>query len=201
MKLSIGCVALLAAVTLAAPRPASADDMSGAAGLQRDVVTNMMDAGTKLMELTGAIPEKKFSYRPGKGVRSVNEVCLHVVGANYMIPGLLGASTGKSMEEAMGLEKTTPGKDKIEQMLKESYEVASKAVAGVADSDLETQVDFFGSKMSKRQVMLVLAAHSHEHLGQMIAYARVNGITPPWTARDQAAAKKAAAEKKSNGGM
>ena len=57
-------------------------------------------------------------------------------------------------------------------------------------------MDFFGQKMTKRAGLLVLASHSHEHLGQLIAYARSNNITPPWTAREQAAQKAKAAAKK-----
>jgi uncharacterized damage-inducible protein DinB len=30
-------------------------------------------------------------------------------------------------------------------------------------------------------VLELLATHNHEHLGQMIAYARMNGIAPPWS--------------------
>jgi len=197
MKRVIGTMLLAGVVAMGLPRTTHADD----AALRADVVANMMDAGTKVIELAGAVPDKKYDWRPGKGVRSVNEVLLHVVGGNYMLPTMLGASTGKSMDELMKLEKTTPGKAEVERMLKESYDVASKAITAVPDAEMDTQIDFFGTKMSKRALMLVIASHSHEHLGQMIAYARVNGITPPWTAREQAAAKKAAAEKKTAGGM
>jgi uncharacterized damage-inducible protein DinB len=56
-------------------------------------------------------------------------------------------------------------------------------------------VELFGMKMSKRATLILLASHSHEHLGQSIAYARSNGIVPPWTARELAAKKAKAAEK------
>ena len=164
MKRWMGTILLAAAVATCMPRISHADPTA----MEKDVIGNMMDAGTKVMELADAFPDKKLDYRPGKGVRSTREVVLHVIGGNYMLPTMLGAST---------------------------------AIGNVAESDLDTQVDFFGQKMSKRQLMLIIASHSHEHLGQLIAYARVNGITPPWTAREQAAAKKAAADKKSAGGM
>jgi uncharacterized damage-inducible protein DinB len=82
---------------------------------------------------------------------------------------------------------------KIRQLLKDSYAHAAKAVAEVPDSELETQVEFFGMKMSKRATLMLLASHSHEHLGQSIAYARANNVVPPWTARELA---KAAEQKK-----
>ncbi len=199
MKKAIGTCIALAMLAAFTPQPTVADGSGDA--LRQEVIANMMDAGKKVMELAEATPEKKYDWRPGKGVRSMNEVFLHVIGANYMIPGLLGAPSGKSMDELMKLEKTSPGKAEVQKMLKDSYEVASKAVAGVPDSEMDTQVDFFGNKMSKRAIMMLLSAHSHEHLGQSIAYARMNGIVPPWTAREMEAAKKAAAAKKGNGGM
>jgi uncharacterized damage-inducible protein DinB len=197
MKRWMGTILLAAAVATCMPRISHADPTA----MEKDVIGNMMDAGTKVMELADAFPDKKLDYRPGKGVRSTREVVLHVIGGNYMLPTMLGASTGKTMEEAMKLEKSTPTKAELAKMLKESYDAASTAIGGVPESDLDTQVDFFGQKMSKRQLMLIIASHSHEHLGQLIAYARVNGITPPWTAREQAAAKKAAGDKKSASGM
>jgi uncharacterized damage-inducible protein DinB len=201
MKRVLGCCVVLAVLAMAAPRFASAHEVPGSDALRAEVVASMMDAGGKVMELASAMPEKKFVWRPAKGVRSANEVFLHVVGANYMIPTLLGTNSGKSMDELMKLEKSTPGKAKVNEMLKDSYEVASKAITSVPDSEMDTKVDFFGNMMTKRAIMMLLSAHSHEHLGQAIAYARVNGIVPPWTAREQAAAKKAAAEKKAGGGM
>lgn len=201
MKRWFAAVGMLAALVMCMPRTTHADESAE----RQAIVANMMDAGNKVIELGGAFPDKKLDWSPGKGVRTTNEVLLHVVGGNYMLPTLLGANTGKSMDEAMKLEKTHPGKTEIVRMLKESYDVAGKAINGVGDADMDTKVSFFGQEMSKRAVMLVIASHSHEHLGQLIAYARVNGITPPWTAREQEAAKKAAADKKGgekkSGGM
>jgi len=36
---------------------------------------------------------------------------------------------------------------------------------------------------------------AHEHLGQLVAYARENGIVPPWTAEAKKAAEKKAEQK------
>ncbi|MEO5617261.1 MAG: DinB family protein [Candidatus Eisenbacteria bacterium] len=201
MKRVFGLCVAVAALALVMPRFTAAHDEPGSNALRQEVIASMMDAGGKIMELAGALPEKKFVWRPAKGVRSANEVFLHVIGANYMIPTLLGASTGKSMDELMKLEKSNPGKAKVEAMLKDSYDVASKAIASVPDSEMDTKVDFFGNMMTKRAIMMLLSAHSHEHLGQSIAYSRMNGVVPPWTAREMESAKKAASAKKATGGM
>jgi len=51
----------------------------------------------------------------------------------------------------------------------------------MSDKDLEKMVDFFGSKITTRQLLLKMIGHNHEHLGQLIAYARMNGIVPSWS--------------------
>lgn len=190
-------LAAVAALALIAPRFAKADDSP----LRAEIVANMLDAGNKVEELAGAMPEKKYAWRPMKGVRSFGEVCLHVCQANYLIGMFAGATPPVSKDELMKMDKMTADKAKIAQMLKDSYAFASKVVSDTPDSDLDTMVDFFGNKITKRSMFMTLAAHSHEHLGQAIAYSRTNGVVPPWTAREMEAAKKAAAEKKNGSGM
>jgi uncharacterized damage-inducible protein DinB len=196
MKRTIGGLAVLALLSLAAPRAVRSDDAMPA-GVRGDIIGSMMMAAKEVEELAAAMPEKKYDWRPGKGVRSVGEVYLHICQANYMIPSILGATPPVPKDEIMKMGDMKADKAKIAQMLQDSYAFASKAIGDIQDSDLDTQVEFFGQQMPKRALMMVLASHSHEHLGQSIAYARMNGIVPPWTARQEEAAKKRAAEKKS----
>lgn len=184
----------LALCSLLAPAAAFADDAP--TGVRGEILGNMMDAGGKLQELAGAVPDGKFTWKPSKDVRSTGQVFLHVVAANYLFTSLIGAQPPMSMEELMKLDTQTMEPAKIRTMLKDSYGHASKAIAGMPDSELETQVEFFGMKMTKRATLMLLASHSHEHLGQAIAYSRSNNITPPWTARELAEQKAKAGEKK-----
>lgn len=183
-------VAMFALVMLLTPSLAFAEDAPQ--GIRGEIIRSMLDAGGKIQELAGAIPDSKYTWKPSKDVRSTGQVLLHVVAANYMLPSLFGVKSPMPADEMMKLDTQTMEPAKIRQMLKESYEWATKAVADTPDSELETPIDFFGQKMTKRGGMLVLASHSHEHLGQLIAYARANNITPPWTAREQAEQKKKA---------
>jgi uncharacterized damage-inducible protein DinB len=194
-----GCLAVVALVALSVPRAALSDD--AVPGVRGAIIGNMMSAAKEVQELAAAVPDKKYDWRPGKGVRSVGEVYLHICQANYLLPMIMGATPPMSKEELMGMDKMTADKAKIGQMLKDSYAFATKSIADTPDTDLDTQVDFFGTKMSKLSLMMVLSSHSHEHLGQSIAYARTNGIVPPWTARQQAEAEKKADDKKKGGGM
>ena len=188
---------LFAALLLAAllvPVAVQAQDQP--AGIRGELIASMTDAGGKIQELAGAIPDGKYTWKPSKDVRSTGQVFLHVVQVNYLIPSYFGFKPTMSMDELGKLDSQTMEPAKVREMLKESYAWASKAVSDTPDSDLETPVEFFGMKMTKRAGLLLLTEHSHEHLGQLIAYARSNNIVPPWTAREQAAQKKKAEEKK-----
>jgi uncharacterized damage-inducible protein DinB len=188
--------AALSLAVLLVPAWAAAQDVP--AGIRGELIGSMNDAGGKIQELATAIPDGKYNWMPSKGVRSAGQVLLHVVAANYLLPSFFGVQPPMSRDELMKLDSQTMEPAKIRQMLKESYAWAAKAISDTPDSDLDTQTDFFGMKLSKRAMMLVLASHSHEHLGQLIAYARSNNIVPPWTAREQAAQKKKADEKKAS---
>jgi uncharacterized damage-inducible protein DinB len=166
-------------------------------GVRGEILGSMMDAGGKVQELAGAIPDGKYTWKPSKDVRSAGQVFLHIVAANYMLPSLVGVQPPMSMDELMKLDSQTMEPAKIRQMLKDSYAWAAKAITDTPDSDLDATIDFFGQKMTKRAGLMVLSSHSHEHLGQSIAYARANNITPPWTAREQAEQKQKSGEKKS----
>jgi uncharacterized damage-inducible protein DinB len=175
LLVSFALAALLAPVTA---RAADAPT-----GLRGEMIANMMDAGSKIQELAGAVPDGKFNWKPSKGVRSAGQVFQHVIASNYMLPQMMGKAAPIPMDELMKMDSQTMEPAKVRQMLKESYEFATATIAGLSDADLEGEMDFFGQKITKRAGLLLLVSHSHEHLGQSIAYARANNITPPWTAR------------------
>jgi len=193
-------VLTLAGVSLCAPAASRADDMAMPAGLKGEVLMWIKDAEGKLVQLSDAMPEAKYAWRPGKGVRSTGEVYMHVAAANYGIPAMAGvqAPTGFDME---AYEKSLTKKADIQKALKDSFEHMEKAWVGFSDADLEKEVKLpFGPPTTVRGAYLLLLSHCHEHLGQSIAYARMNGVVPPWTAKQQAAMKegmeKMKAEKK-----
>jgi uncharacterized damage-inducible protein DinB len=180
--------------------PAMAVAQEAPQGVRAEIIRSMLDAGGKIQELAGAIPDKKYTWKPSKDVRSTGQVLLHVVAANYMMPSLFGVKSPMPADELQKLDTQTMEPAKIREMLKESYAWATKAVADTPDSELDVQINFLGQKMTKRGGMLTLAAHSHEHLGQLIAYARANNITPPWTARERELQKKKDAAAKGSSG-
>ena len=175
------------------PLAARAQETAGKPpGAKGDIVHWIEDAEKKLVELASATPEAKYAWRPGKDVRSVGEVFTHVVAANYRIPSFVGvkAPEGVKLE---GLDKSLTKKADIEKALTDSFAHLKKAVSDTPDADFDKPAELFGRKTTTRNAYLLLLSHAHEHLGQSIAYARSNKITPPWTARRNA--KKAEAEK------
>jgi uncharacterized damage-inducible protein DinB len=171
---------LATAASLHAQAPAATSASGPAPGFQADYVAEVDGVGKKLVELAEAMPADKYSWRPAPGVRSVGEVYMHVAVANSLIPGFIGE---KPMEGvARDSEKTVTEKAKIVPLLQESIRHAREVAMRVSDADLNRKVKTFGGhEMTERQVLLLLLGHLHEHLGQSIAYARMNGVVPPWS--------------------
>lgn len=189
---------LLLAALVTAPALARAGEHEHAAmtGMRGEAWMVTWDAGEKALELADAIPADKYSWRPTKDVRSVSEMFMHIAQANYMFPMLMGMKSPIEQSALMSYDKSETEKAKVQKALKDSYDFAKHAFEDMSDADLDQTIDFFGTPMTKRMALMALASHSHEHLGQAVVYARLNKITPPWTARQNAAA----AEMKAKGG-
>jgi uncharacterized damage-inducible protein DinB len=126
-----------------------------------------------------AVPAEKYPWRPGEGVRSFSEVFLHVAAANYNLPKLIGTPPPDGFR-VQGYDKSITDKAKVIEAMKDSFTHLRQAVINMPDADLEKQLDWFGGKNTERGILLFVMRHMAEHLGQSIAYARVNGIVPPW---------------------
>jgi uncharacterized damage-inducible protein DinB len=134
-----------------------------------------------VMQLAQAIPADKYAWAPGTGVRNVSQVFAHIISANYFFASKLGAKIpeGVNMET---LEKDMKTKEAIAAELKRSYEVATAAIKNTQDAALSNKVEFpFPGEYTNMTAILIMLGHSNEHLGQLIAYARSNGIKPPWS--------------------
>jgi len=166
-------MALAVSITVAQDRPA---------GFRVDVMGQIDFTGGRIIDLAKAIPADKYTWRPAEGVRSVSEVIMHVAGANYYLLAMLGI---KGKELSKDYEKET-NRDKVLASLKEGMDFAKDAVAKMDESKLDEKVKLFGTMEStRRNTVFILMGHYHEHLGQLIAYARSNGVVPPWSAKEQ----------------
>ena len=121
----------------------------------------------------------KFAWRFSKDVRSVSEVYMHIAGANYFLSTFLGVEAPKTEGD---IEKTVTKKADVIAELRKSFVHLRNAANGV--TDLETSVMMFGKQTNYQGVLVTMLNHLHEHLGQSIAYARFNGIVPPWSVNE-----------------
>ena len=133
----------------------------------------------QLVALAEATPEKDFAWRPAAGVRSTSEVYMHIAVANF---GLL-SYTGPKMP--LGLtansEKTVTSKTDVIAWLKRSLEAVKRAHQAENPTDLSRHVKIEGRDATVDGMYLRIIIHDNEHMGQLVAYARMNGIVPPWS--------------------
>jgi hypothetical protein len=175
-------IVLAALVALSVPIRAQTRE-----GLMGDLLKDVAEVETKIVGLAKALPASAYAWTPGKGVRSTGEVFLHVAADNYFIPAAIGipapAETGitKEYKTAAAFEKKTMSREAIIAEVEKSFAFLKKSMMSVSDERMEAPLDFFGRKTTGRSAWVTTVTHLHEHLGQLIAYARSNNVTPPWS--------------------
>ena len=157
-------------------------------GLRAALLADLDVLQEKYSGLAGALNEH-YAWRPAEGVRSVSEVFMHVAGANIYLPVVLGVAPPEGMEidspdgvfERMGELEQTTDPSSVRETLRTSVDHARHVIETVPEEEFEEKVQMFGQMFTKRQVLIGMITHMHEHLGQMVAYARMNGVVPPWS--------------------
>lgn len=130
--------------------------------------------------LAEAIPAEKYSWRPGEGVRSVGEVYAHIVAANYGVARTLGTAPPVGLD-FKAIQDLSGDKPKLIQALKDSFAHFRRAIIALKDQDADKPQKMFNRETTLRGSFIAVTGHFGEHLGQSIAYARMNGVVPPWT--------------------
>jgi uncharacterized damage-inducible protein DinB len=130
--------------------------------------------------LAEAMPADKYTWRPGEGVRSVGEVYTHIISANYGVARALGTPPPAGFDPR-AVSALSGDKAKALQVLKDSFVHFRGAILALSDSDADKPQKMFNRQTTLRGSLMMIDRHWGEHLGQSIAYARVNGIVPPWT--------------------
>ena len=136
------------------------------------------DAGTLSKKFTGLahVMAGKYDWKPGQGVRSVEDVFNLIVLENGLLAGALSGTPNTGSKPA---PITDP--EKLQEALQVSYANLQTVITGLSDKDLQTHVKLFGKDMTKQGALMLILEDQHEHLGQSIAYARTNGVVPPWS--------------------
>lgn len=149
--------------------------------VRAEFLEDLKDVEDKMVSLAEAFPQDKFTWRPGTGVRSVSEVFLHMAGGNFGFPSAWGATPPAGIQR-QGFETSTTEKAQVIALMKQSYAYMRQSVENLSDADLAKSIKMFGQQRKVGSVLFITATHQHEHVGQLIAYARMTGVVPPWTA-------------------
>lgn len=166
------------------------------AGFRGEFLWELEIVTRQSVAMAEAIPAEKYSWRPDQDARAVSEVFVHVATGNFMLLDVIGvsapmdlyaqiAATGQERFSGMihrndDLAATIVEKSAVVALLKRSLQAVREAFSEAGDSELERRLHFFGELTTVRRAYLRLLSHAHEHMGQMIAYLRCNGIAPPW---------------------
>ena len=183
MTKGLGLAAFVGLLTLTSVTDLSAQD---GARVREELATAVETVGQKLVSLAEAVPQEAYTWRPGEGVRSVSEVYMHVVGTNYWFPTIVGGTppSGSGVTASYNtvppLEKETD-KEAVVAALRASFAYVTDFIRSAPADRLDEPVDMFGNSTTFRGVLVETTIHMHEHLGQSIAYARTNGVVPPWS--------------------
>ena len=178
-------LALASLVLVGLPSSARAQDMTkeSVASLKASFIADLDTLHTKFLGLAQAFPQDKYTWRPMEGVRSVSEVLMLAAMEGYsFIPTSFGAKAADlgSREEAAKL-RTLTDKAQIIEHLNKGFAHAKKELEALDPATLTAKRKVMGQDRSAADVALFIGGDLHEHLGQMIAYARMNHIVPPWS--------------------
>jgi uncharacterized damage-inducible protein DinB len=191
LPLLIVLLSAFAIPAAAAPADEPADHTAPSYDMKAQALLDLERVQKKFVDLANAVPADKLTWRPSADSRSFAEVLLHVAGERYGILSLMGAELPAGLDRK-GLEKSTTDRSRIIEELNKSWEFAQKTIQGMSNADFAKLLPKLGPQANAGDVVYILVADAHEHLGQSVAYARENGIVPPWTVE----AQKKAAEKK-----
>lgn len=186
ISLSTAVAALLMLATPLFAQTPSAPQ--GPQGLMGELQQDLAAAEKKILALAKAMPDAAWAWRPAgeAGVRSTGEVFQHIAADNYLLPVLAGATapteTGitKDYKTVQAFEKKTMTREAIVAELEKSFGFLRTSMTAT-DARLDSSIDMFGRKSTVRGLWVTTLTHLHEHLGQLIAYARSNKVTPPWS--------------------
>jgi uncharacterized damage-inducible protein DinB len=133
----------------------------------------------QLIALAEATPAEKFTWRPAKGVRSTSEVYMHIAMANFYLLSVTGPKMPDDLKEDM--DKTVTSKAEVIKWLKRSLEAVRAAHASITPADLQRKVHIADRDATVDGMYLRIIVHANEHMGQLVAYARMTGVVPPWS--------------------
>ena len=180
-----GQTAASPATSAASAAASSVPDAASAAEVRRHFVADLDTLQARFVALAEAIPEDKYAWRPAPGVRSIGEAFMHAASEYYTFaPAAYGAPRspliGRGAEAFRKFESTST-KPEVLRHLREGPAYARQALGALEPSQIAGTRKLFGGDHTIVETSFAVTADLHEHLGQLIAYARMNGVKPPWS--------------------
>ncbi len=166
---------------------AQASEMAVESPFTDALIQDVATLESKLVSLAEAMPPEALDWRPGEGVLSGSEVLMHIAAYNYYYPSMAGAAipagAGVTSDYATvsAFENTERTRREMLGALQASFDHLKASVAAVTAEQLDDDTEVFGRSTTVQAAWFGTVTHIHEHLGQLIAYARSNDITPPWS--------------------
>lgn len=178
----------LAVSFLAYAQIAAAQDVpnrDAAVEVRKQFLADLDTLQSKFLALAEAFPADKYSWRPAASVRSVGEAFMHVASEFYVFaPMAYGAPRSPVIQqgrESFQKFETMSSKPEVQQHLKEGFAYMKQQIAGIDPAQLAGTKKLFGGDRTIIETSFIMSGDLHEHLGQLIAYARMNGVKPPWS--------------------
>ena len=165
------CLSFLLATAVFAQKPP--------AGIWEGYDGEWIHVSQQLVALAETTPPEKFAWRPAPGVRSTSEVYMHIVLANFYLLSVTGPKMPADLKE--GMDKTVTSKEEVIRWLNRSLEAVKEAHLAQKPADLQRKVHIADRDATVDGMYLRIIVHANEHMGQLVAYARMTGIVPPWS--------------------
>ena len=159
--------------------PVSARAQGGAA-VRDEMLRHFEESMSKVISLAGAMPADKYNWKPSAEAMPVGHVYAHIARYNFAyITNEMGAPAADGI--SLDTLEAMRNKEQIVQLLRRSADHVKRSVAAMPNPQLDKSTTLYGRSVPQWAVLVQLVAHMNEHLGQSIAYARSNNVTPPWS--------------------
>lgn len=135
---------------------------------------------SRVLALAKAMPADTYSWRPQEGVMSVEEVYTHIARYNYLYLQNqldIAAPEGVNIDEV----ESITGKEAVVDILERSIQHVNHSIEQMPDAKFSQPTELYGNTVNGQAVLMQLITHKSEHVGQSIAYARMNEVVPPWS--------------------
>jgi len=179
MRKAILAAMVFGLIGMMGARGASAQAQDPLDGLWQGYDGELRHVARQLIALAEATPEDKFTWRPAPGVRSTSEVYMHIALANFYLLSVTGPKMPDDMKE--GLETSVTSKMEVIKWLKRSLDAVKEAHLAAKPEDMRRKVTVAKHDATVDGMYLRILVHNNEHMGQLIAYARMAGVKPPWS--------------------